>query len=350
MANIYILTWNGSTGKILANGDIMFDLDFKPDLPFPYSRIQYDSSQSEAYLETAPSNGLAAIAIGLTPDQIEACNKYCDSFIETQDYMVYAYDSEYVFRGHILKSKAVASGMRYTIVEGPTKDFSKFSTADNRWYPVFAVFKEDGYPIFDQDQPTDDLVLMLTVVEWNKLPTQPSAVYSLNMVTMTWEDKRELDKVKFDAIQDVRSYFEHYNVRNIGRILASEIPTYLVQLEEARAFLKDANASTPFLDGFLSENDGQDKKALCERIVADYEPTVLMEEGKKHGKMYKFIYRIKACTANHEVDEIIQEVYAMIGKYRILNIQRKYPADFAKQIAAGTSLAVFSGGGMYHGS
>lgn len=345
----YILIWNGVAGKVLADGDTLFDITERPRLSFNYQNLYVDTVQGQSYLVTGTTDkDVKSLNIELDPSQLEEVKTYCDNFKATQDYLVQTYDAEYIWRGGMLKSEADSLGLNYVLTEGPTNPFSKYSTKDACWYPVFAAFKEDGYPVFDQGRPMDNDIMFLTEKEWSALPKQPSSVYSLNFVTMTWEDVRDLDRVKFDAIMDVRTYFEHDAMREEGYIRSNEVATYQIQYAEAEAYLKNKEALTPFIDGFLSVNEGQDKKALCERIMDDYSPVKLHAAGKLHGEMYNYIYRIKACKINAAVDKIVQEVYASRGKYRILNIYRRYPADFAKQVATGTELAIFAGGSMYH--
>lgn len=352
----YIVVWNGFQGRVLADSDIIFDLDEKPEFSFQYEELNYNTHTDRAHYTmrgTPDVNGATpTLCIGLTDDQIKELRRYSDTFLDTQDYMVYAYDQERIFRGHVLKSQAIAAGLEYTIQPAPDVAFSKWNKSKSTWEPVMATFKEDGYPVFDQDRPMDSDVLFLTRAEWDALPKQPSSVYSLDFKTMTWVDKRDLEQVKFDAIMDVRVYYEHAATRSKdqGRINPSEYPTYILQRTEAEAWLKDNSVKTPFIDGFLSMNNGIDKKSLCERITGNYTYDALFQAGKQHGEMYNYIYRIKAATTNNEVDEIIQEIYLTMGKYRIVNVYRQYPAAFAKQVSTGTELAVFTGGGLYHSS
>lgn len=355
-AKVYILAWNGVQGRVLAGGDVIFEIDQKPKFSFKYREIYYDTNTGDNQYTTdgvPGEEGATALAIELNEEQQREVQDYCDNFKEAQDYMVHAYDEETIYRGQMLKSVAMQAGFEFVITPGPNIFFSKYNKEKSQWIPVYAVFKEDGYPVFGQERAMDSDILFMTKEEFDALPKQPSPVYSLDFKTMTWKDTRELDRLKFDAIMDVRVYFDHSSTRdqeNGGLVNANEYATYITQKTEAEAWLKDDKVSTPFIDGFLSVNANIDKRSLCEKIAKNYMYDELFALGKRHGEMYHYIYRIKAASTNSEVDEVVQEVYEQFGKYRIVNAYRKYPVEFSKQVTVGTSLAVFTGGGFYHSS
>lgn len=345
--------WTGNSGYILTSEDLLFTIEEKPKFSFPYESMTVDSATGEAYITAhglIDENGnIPIIVINLNEDQINEVRTYCLNFIDTEDYLVNTYDNEYIYRGQMLKSEALAIGLKYVIDKQPTNQFSKWSPEKNEWLPVYVVFKEDGYPVFAQEYPMDDDMVFMTKEEWDALPEQPSSVYSLDFTTNTWADKRVLEKVKFDAIMDVRIYFEHQASRTgKGRTNPSEYPTWQIQYQEAKAFLENEEAKTPFLDGFLEENGFLDKKELCQRILEDYTDEAIKSQGRQHGKMYNYINRIKMAATNAEVDNIIKEVYETIGKYRILNLYRQYPPEFNKKIGVGTEFAVVAGGLFSH--
>lgn len=350
----YILVWNGVNGRVLANGEIIFDVDSKPVIGFDYDTITLDTNlQVASYTKKIPNVDTMMVS-ELDALQLDLCKQYCDSFLNSQDYEVHAYNDEKIYVGPMLKSKAEEHQLGYSIAKNPIVNSSKWDDFTQDWAPVYAAFKEDGYPDMNPVILTDNYVLVMTKSEWDKLPERPSVVYSLDIPTMTWKDKRELSRVKHDAIMDIRVYYEHASLREQSYIRPQEMSSWLIQRSEANAYLKDEKSITPFLDGFLSTNSQLNKKELCERILEDYTQEKQYNQGVQHGEMYSFIYRIKEAITNQQVDEIVQEVYQKIGKYRVLNIYQKYPSiEKSKTMEAElkadtTEELVFSNGRLYH--
>lgn len=344
-----VIIWNGVSGRVCSDG-ILFDVDKKPVLPFSYDNIHYEPQAGFSYFTTTAVSGNGenvVLRMELTPEYAVSCDQYCDDFISKEDYEVAAYNSDNIFVAIVLKSQAEANGLKYSIVERPTTPIAKFIEETQKFAPIYAAFKEDGFPLFNIPAPTDDMVLFLTLEEWNKLPERPSFRYSLNFATDTWEDRRELDKVKSDALMTTRLYFDHEAIRaQNGFRTTREVSQWTIQEQEATAYLKDNTASTPFLDGFLSKNPSIAKLELCERIINDYTESSLTAQGERHGEMYSYIYRIKDATTNAEVDTIVDEVYKRTKKYKLINRDQNYPSEGAKN---GEETLVMAGGIINHG-
>lgn len=344
-----VITWTGTSGRVCSDG-ILFDVDKKPNLGFEYDTLYYEPLAAFNFYTTSSKDAEGqdvVIKVELTEDNVEACIKYCDEFIEKEDYEVAAYNSDNVFVAVVMKSAAIANGVKYSITERPTTPIAKFDEATGKFAPIYAAFKDDGFPLFNITAPTDDMVLFLTLEEWKLLPERPSFRYALDFATDTWKDNRELDRVKSDALMTVRLYFEHEAIRtNSGFRTSLEMSQWSIQEQEASAYLKDNTVSTPFLDGFLSKNPTITKLDLCERIISDYEAATLKAQGEQHGEMYSYIYRIKDATTNAAVDAITDEVFARTKKYKLINRDTNYPTEAAKN---GEETIVMVGGIINHG-
>lgn len=72
MEKHYVITWNGVMGKVLANSEIFFDIDKKPQLDFPFHQLFFDTSQNIAYLTTGASSDspVADLTIELNTSQV----------------------------------------------------------------------------------------------------------------------------------------------------------------------------------------------------------------------------------------------------------------------------------------
>lgn len=348
----YILVWNGVNGRVLAMGEIIFDTDQKPILGFEYDTITLDTNLNQASYTFALPEVSTVMISELDENQLNLCHQYCDTFLDMQDYEVHPYNSDKIYMGSMLKSKAIKLEFDYVVEQHPDIFTSKWDELDNKWYPIYAAFKEDGFPIMSPQVLSDEYVLFMTKKEWDNIPVRPGAVYSLDFVTLTWRDKRTLEKTKFDAIMDTRVYYEHSSIRTEGYRRSNEMSDWVTQHQEATLYLKDNKAVTPFLDGFLSVNSDLNKQELCNRIMEDYQNDATFAKGAKHGEMYSYIYRIKKATSNKEVDLIMKELYEKIGKYRVINAgQLVETVNMSKNLEEGIredEILVFNNGKLLH--
>lgn len=331
-----VCLWSGTSGKIVSQG-IVFEIDKKPNLGFTYDSVFYEPATNMSFFTTTwkDSEGNdSVVKLALSEEDIAQIHKYCDEFIEKEDYEVSVYNSDNIFIGVYLKSQAVANKLKYSITSKPATPIAKYIEEKDDFYPVFVVFKEEGFPIFNPTTLTDDMVLFLTKEEWDQLPERKNYKYSLDFTTNKWVDKRELDKVKTDAIMSVRLYFDHAKIQTHGDFKAgyrtpTEMAQWTIQEQEAHAYKKDNKALTPFLDGFLSVNSQLTKEELVNKILDDYTKASLKRQGKLHGEMYNYIYRIKQAETNDAVDSIMNEVYKRFKKYKLINKDQSYPGPEA---------------------
>lgn len=338
----YIIAWNGVNGKVLSGG-YLFDLEVKPDLYFAFESLYYETPTGLSFYNASDDKGLLC-RNELSIEQIEACQVYCKSFIHTANYTVHTYDTENIYKGSMPKSKARELGFMYTLENSPDSLNSKWTGTE--WQKIAVAFDEDGKPEFSPPVLKNSHVLFMTQAEYDNLPERKRTTEYLNFVTQTWHDCRTLDKVKFDAKIDIRGYFEHsYIVSGKGRITAQEMQTWALQFQEARAFLEDVTVPTPFLDGFLEHVQGMDKIELCQKIVDEYAEAAVREQGRRHGQLYSYLYRVDAAQNADAVDTIVMEVFGKIGKHRVFNIYSKYPPVMHSK----GSDVILAGDMVYHG-
>lgn len=344
-----VLYWNGSGGKVVSQG-ILFEISTKPELGFEYETMSYEPTMNAAYytLAVKDENNLnSLLKVDLSEAELTKVQNFCNTFMATADYEVAAYNTDRVFVGVIMKSLAIEKNLKYSITERPPMPMAKYNETTGKWEPIFVAFKEDGFPMYNVTKLSDDMVMFFTETEWKDIPKQPSYRYSLDFKTLTWMDKRELERVKTDALMTVRVYYEHQDIRaNAGFRTPKEMVQWVTQYNEAKAFTADPKASTPFLDGFLSKNPQSTKEALCAKILEDYTDDALFAAGAEHGEMYNYVYRIKSATTNAAVDAIVDEVNTKLQKYKVVNYNQAYPSAAAKE---GEETIVVVGGTINHG-
>lgn len=344
----YILSWNGVNGRVLSNG-FLFDVEQKPKLSFEYDSLYYETELGNSFYYAFGQVGLVH---QLTEEQISEIKTYCDKFKDVMDYGVQAYRDDYVYIGNMLKSEAEKLGYQYVISNSIVQyPFCKLDPETNTWKPIFCAFDEDGRPYFNPSHESSKFINLLTESEYAKLPNRESPVQWFNFSSNTWVDKRKLDRVKLDGKMEVRGYFEHHNIRTgNGRIPAYEMSTWPIQYEEATKYLKDNSYNTPFIDSVLEELSSDfkiDKNDFCNKIINHYNGSILKSQGKLHGLMLKYIYRIEKATKNEEVDNIVTEVYNLVGRGRIVNAYSKFPPAVTL-LNGETKSVIMTNDSLYH--
>lgn len=342
----YILVWNGVNGRVLSQNYI-FDINEKPEIGFDYDVIFYESEIGNKFYY---SNGQREITKELTPEQIQMCQNYCNNFIEVMDYPVQAYRDDLVYIGTMPKTEANKEGYGYIIANGEVP-YAFCKLEDNRWQPIYCALEETGRPTFNPAQDDPAYVQLLTLTEYKSLPERTSPVYWFDFSTNTWKDKRNVERTKFNARQEIRAYFDHYNMRSeefSGRIPAFEMATWSIQKQEAENYLKDETSNTPFIDACLKQikSISVTKKEFCERILKHYRDDIFIKQGKLHGMMYDYLYRVELAETNAEIDNIVNEVYKKIGNGVIVNAYSKFPPTV--QAVAGDKSVVFSDNKLFH--
>ena len=343
----YILNWNGVNGRVLSQGYI-FDIEQKPKLSFEYDSLYYETELGNSFYY---SYGQTGIVKDLSEEQIKEIQDYCDKFKDVMDYGVQAYRDDFVYIGNMTKSMAESAGYKYVLSNAIVPyTFCKLDS-DGTWKPIFCAFDEDGRPYFNPAHDSSKYVTLMTESEYSKLPERTSPVQWFDFSNNQWVDKRKLNRVKLDGKMEVRGYFEHHNVRTgNGRIPAYEMNTWSIQYDEATKYLNDKSSSTPFIDAVMAEFTSEfpiSKDDFCQKIINHQNEEELKKKGKLHGLMLKYIYRIENAQKNEEVDNIVTEVYDLIGRGRIINVYSKFPPTVSL-IHGETKNVIMTDDSIYH--
>lgn len=317
---MHILTWNGKEGKVMIN-DIIYTTYDKPKLSFNYIALFYEEPTStNIYVDEESNQRL------ISEEQKNEIIEWCDSFVENNDYIVSIVNEDHIFVGTMYRKDAEKEEKTFVLLDDPGDDFLWRLTKDNIWEKIVVAFLETGEPVYSPRRGRP-YVLFMNQQEYTELGSRPSIAHVLDFKTMKWVDNRILERVKFHARSDVMGYFQYYRSHNIeGRLSPFEMSTWSIQKAEAEAWTKDHNASTPFIDGMLSElNDSEiTKEELCRRILTHYTDEEIEELGKLHGKMYSYIYAVENAETVEEIDDLLIELTKFTGGKAILNTTSGY--------------------------
>ena len=319
---MHILTWNGQESKIMS-GDVLYTSHEKPKLSFGFIALFYEEPTGlDFYVDEENEKKI------LTDEQKSEIIAWCDAFEEEGDYLVAVINEDGIYEYMEYRKTAEEQGLRFVLLEEPDPDHIWRLTSDNVWEQIYCAFLEDGTPVYEpmRGQP---YVLFMNADEYGRLGERPTMAHTLNFTKMEWADKRNLERLKFHAKSDVMGYFQYWRAHNLeGRLSIFETSTWTIQKQEAEAWLKDHSASTPFIDGMLTQLEGVEKEDLCQKIARHYSDEALAELGKIHGKMYSYIYAIDAAKTISEVDKIILDLTKYTGGKVLLNLTSEYKPAF----------------------
>lgn len=201
-----ILTYSNGLTRVVSHG-ILLDTDARPDLPFAFDALYYEPP-TELSMKM-----LAGAQVALSDSEIAACEAYCDAFLDTADYQVFAYDAAGVFAGAMLKSEAQAGGLDYRLAEAPDHPASKW--ADARWQRIEAAILDDGTLRIRPEAVCDRCALVFTAAEWAAFPQPPAVAYDeefrWDFGAEAWRDVADPLVFAFDEVgafvgQHARSY------------------------------------------------------------------------------------------------------------------------------------------------
>ena len=307
----YTLTWSNGRGSV-SSGDILFDTDERPDLPFEFDALYYEPPTGLSFKVRGDER------VSLTEEEIAACRAFCDGFKDNADYAVQAYEAETgLYRGTMLKSEAEAQGLAWFVGDAPDHPVSKL--ADGRWERVAALFMEDGQYRLMPDSVCPKCVVFLTQAEWDAWPKPTKSTEVWDFATETWKDYRTLERAQATADDYIRNAYSARRAAVMGAVPYAEMATWPMQLAEARAYKADPTAATPFLDAMLSAQTSaleagddatlvQAKDALAADILAHDAPDYLAEVGAVHGEMRAWILRVWNAASLDEVDALTAAV------------------------------------------
>lgn len=313
----YTLTWSNGRGSV-SSGDILFDTDERPDLPFEFDALYYEPPTGLSFKVRGDER------VSLTEEEIAACRAFCDGFADTADYAVQTYEDETgLYRGVMLKSEAEAQGLAWFVGDAPDHPVSKL--ADGRWERVAALFMEDGQYRLMPDSVCPKCVVFLTQAEWDAWPKPTKSTEVWDFATETWKDYRTLEQARTTADSYIRNAYGARRSAVMGAVPYAEMATWPMQLAEARAYKADPTAATPFLDAMLNTQTAalsvdeaspvpvEDKDALVNAVLAYDDPDYLSKAGAVHGEMRAWILRVWNAANLDEVDALTAAVAEALG-------------------------------------
>lgn len=290
-----LLSWSSGLGKA-AFGDIMVDIQVKPELPFDFEALYFEPDTGMLI-----RIGLDGMQYLLTDEEMAACEAQARHLVEHADYTVAAYDGEGIFRGAMLRSEAEEQEL-LTTLRMPGHPASKM--VDGQWQPVKAVIMDSGILKLDPESVCQLCLLVMTEAEWEAFPSRPATPFEVwDFATETWMDKRLLQEVKDEGRALIRRVFEGARRALLGAVPELEQSTWAVQEKEARAWLEDGAVPTPFIDLAL-QGQPRTKKELCEDILANAGSTWSLL-GKIHAAQWQWYTAVNDCLENVQVDALL---------------------------------------------
>lgn len=294
-------TWDGLIGMITSGG-ISFTTNEKFDIGFAYDALYYEPAVGNLFLIYENQSRL------LTVDEIVKINAYQETYIDTQDYAVWAYDSNNLYITELMKSAAIEKGYQYVMIGAPDHPASKL--VDNQWVKIKMVVREDGTIVLDPAALCDLCVLGFTQDEYEKLPKQPNVHYLWNIKTGTWYDPRTLESCRKQAITNLKISYDHV----IAIMLDDYVPfrqmnTWSWQVNEATAYLNAEDPSKvemPYLSTFLTARIDKNKptmKELCEDVLTNHH-RYLKISATICAELWNYLKQLEAATTNSEIDEL----------------------------------------------
>lgn len=330
----YLLTWDGAEGRIISGGfRLMTDERFA--LPFDYEALYYEPEAGNALImerigegsgeaagegseksagavsgegsgeAAGETSGSRVASRRLTSAEIQQIRAFCDTYWQEHDFAVQAYSEDSgLYEGEMPKSAAERSGFAWRVNEIPEHPASRWS--GERWERVAMAVLDDGTVLDWPEGLCARCVLGLTAEEKAaQVPDRPDMYHIWDIATGTWKDPRTLERAKRDAASSLRVDFElvrHARSADGYFTPSYETETWTWQVMEARAFLADENAATPYIDAFLAARTDEgrpDKKTLCEDILANH-AAFLATMAAVNGAQWGYLSRVKSASSHEE--------------------------------------------------
>lgn len=310
MEKNFILVWQDNTATILSNS-VFFKSAVKPALSFSFDTLICEAP-TDVYFRMVGENQFL-----LTEEQVEECRQFCEAYFKNGDYNVFAYDpaDNNLYRGYVLKSECEAKGWSYVLDSAPDNLTASWDDDAKKWRTYYAVITDDGRLIEKVSTlACPKCVLFLTEEEFKALPPRTRSTDSWDFATESWADKRELPKLKKEAILELRNKFEALRWRAASAFVpAYEQDTWRVQLAEAEAYKSlGVDADTPYIDAFLTAREDAEvpsKEALVEDIIANNKAYVIAM-ATVNAKQWKYLKAVQTAQTGYEVDALKEEFLA----------------------------------------
>lgn len=307
-ATEYLMTWDGMEGRIISNG-YRLGTDERFALSFAYAALYYEPQSGNAFLVDEEGRSRP-----LSSEEIAEIRAFCGSFWQKNDFDVHAYDAESgLYEGCMAKSAAEHAGLAYRVNEAPDHPACKWT--GEAWERLAMVVLDDGAVRDWPENICAQCVLGFTEAEKaQKVPARPGMYHIWDIASGAWKDPRSLEQAKRDAASSLRVDFEllrHAKSADGYFTPNYETETWTWQVMEARAYLADEGASTPYIDAFLAARTDEGKpgkRALCEDILANHK-AFLATMAEVNGAQWAFLSRVKAAATKEECLAVQNEAH-----------------------------------------
>lgn len=198
MENINLLTYSTGLCRVISRG-IAFENNTPPVLSFSFDSLYYEPILNHNV------KIVDLITYQLTEEEKQECESFAYNFIDTTDYSVYAYDSDFLYVGVMLKSKAISKNYNYRIVETPNSLASKWNTFKEQWEKIVAVVLDDGTLHLNPEVICEKCMLFFTEEEWTNDKNRPQVIYpddiwKYNFSTGTWYNDKDYVVYAYDEV------------------------------------------------------------------------------------------------------------------------------------------------------
>ena len=304
--NDYILTYVNGHLTVASGTDILYST-VKPELEFEFEALFYET----------PTDNRIKVVEGaseeLTEEEIEACKKFCEEFLEKGDYFVEAYEEDSrLYKGRMLKSAATEQSYGYALVS-PEHPVSKWT--GEKWERIAAIIRSDGSYVEMPEYICDACVLFFTESEWAEHSKPSRNTEQWDFASETWKDNRTVEQARRSADAWIRGLYVAQRTELMGNGSYQELASWPWQIEEAKAWKQDNGAATPFLDGVLDALNSDEravttKEVLVQDVLKYTDAEWLKSVGKVHGEMYVNLKKLRQCETLQEIDALTDALAA----------------------------------------
>lgn len=198
MENVNLLTYSTGLCRVISRG-IAFENNTPPVLSFSFDSLYYEPILNHSV------KIVDLITYQLTEEEKQECESFAYNFIDTADYSVYAYDSDFLYVGIMLKSEAISKNYNYRIVETPNSLASKWNTFKEQWEKIVAVVLDDGTLHLNPEVICEKCMLFFTEEEWMNDKNRPQVIYpddvwKYNFSTETWYNDKDYVVYAYDDV------------------------------------------------------------------------------------------------------------------------------------------------------
>lgn len=303
-----VLYWNGTTkqGFFKVEGmEKTKPITVKPNLGFSFFTLAYEPELGSAYYSTDEITTL----VGLSEEQKNKCDVFVQNLAATTVVMA-AYDPrrENLFVGNMYKSLVEQKqlvGMYHPVPDHPV---SKFNPTTEQWDKIYAVIRLDGHFVLLPDSITSDDRVFLTQSEWEEIdPGTSNVVWDFD--EHDWVDSRDLEATRTSVIDSITDNCEILRQEAYERSVSLyELASWPIKLAEAKSWLKDRSAPTPYFDSFNSRRDTKTDKETFMRDVLENNRRFTELTAIVDAYQWNMFEKVRSAATLEELDQLINTV------------------------------------------